>query len=284
MTRPRELPAFSVVLPVYCGDEPKHLDEAIESLFTQTIPPTEVIVIEDGELTEQLYSVLAHWEEKYTSIIHRTSNKSNRGLSRSLIRGVNEASNDLVARMDADDVCINNRFEKQLKYLTDHEDVDVVGGYIQEFSTDEYLEHSIRKVPTSHDEIHRMARFRNPMNHVTVLFRRDSVLKVGNYRPVDRMEDYDLWVRMLLNKAKFANLPEILVKVRGGSKMYTRRGGLEYAQEEIRMQREFYSWGFTNRRQFVRNVLLRTGIRLVPNSIRGTVYRTFARSAGRFEQ
>lgn len=277
MTESRDFPPFSVVLPVYAGDDPGYLNEAIESTLSQTVMPSELVIVEDGDLTEQLYGVLNRWKQQYSSVVRRTYNESNRGLSRSLIKGVNKASHEYVARMDADDICLEDRFEKQLQYLTENDTVDVLGGYIREFSTDESTAETIREVPTTHAEIQQMAKFRNPMNHVTVLFRRESVIRAGNYRPVDRMEDYDLWVRMLLNGATFANIPDVLVRVRGGPEMYSRRGGLEYAREEIRMQREFRSWDFTNQVQFYRNLLLRTGLRFVPNTIRGNIYKLFAR-------
>jgi glycosyltransferase involved in cell wall biosynthesis len=268
---------FSVVLPVYQGDNPEHLEEAISSTLDQTVMPSELLIVEDGDLTSQLYTILDRWGQRHPIVVRRICNDSNRGLSRSLIKGVERASNEHVARMDADDVCVQNRFEKQIKYLTHDDSVDVVGGYIREFSADESDGENIRIVPTDHEEIRKMARFRNPMNHVTVMFKRDQVLSVGNYRPVNRMEDYDLWVRLLLDGATFSNIPDVLVNVRAGDEMYSRRGGLEYAREELRMQREFYSWEFISLFQFFRNLFLRTGLRFVPNTLRGLVYEQFAR-------
>lgn len=271
-------PPFSVILPVYRGDHSEYVEEAISSTLNQSVMPSELLIVEDGTLTSQLYSILDRWEKRHPEIIRRISNNSNRGLSRSLIKGVEQASYELIARMDADDVCESDRFEKQIQFLTDNNSVDVVGGYIREFSGQKSGGENVRVVPTDHKGIQDMARFRNPMNHVTVMFRRNQVLDVGNYRPVDRMEDYDLWVRLLLEGSKFANISEVLVNVRAGSKMYSRRGGLEYAREEIRMQREFYQWGFTNRLEFWRNLFLRTGLRFLPNTLRETIYRNFART------
>lgn len=271
-------PPFSVVLPVYSGDHPEHLEQAISSTLDQTVMPSELVIVEDGVLTNQLNTILNQWEQRHSDVVRRVCNDSNRGLSQSLKKGVEQASYDHVARMDADDVCVKDRFEKQIKYLIHHDSVDVVGGYIREFSADEPDGKRIRVVPTDHDEIREMARFRNPMNHVTVMFRRNKVLSVGNYRPVDRMEDYDLWARLLLSGATFANIPSVLVKVRAGDQMYARRGGLEYAREELRMQRDLYSWGFISKLEFCRNLLLRTGLRVVPNRIRGKVYESFARN------
>lgn len=154
---------------------------------------------------------------------------------------------------------------------------DIVGGYIEEFDSDPDNPVAKREVPTTHEEIKKMARFRSPMNHGTVMFDKQSVLSAGNYRVVDRMEDYDLWVRMLITGATFANIPHVLVKARAGEEMYGRRGGWEYAREEIRTQVEFYRQGFTSFPVFMVNILTRTALRLIPNRVRGMIYKVIAR-------
>jgi glycosyltransferase involved in cell wall biosynthesis len=270
-------PQFSVVLPVYRGDEPRYLDVAIESLASQTLTPDEVVVVEDGPLTGELAATLAEWSEKFPGTFRRCRHESNRGLSVALRTGVEAAAHDFVARMDSDDVSVPKRFETQLDYLMDYPRTDVIGGYIAEFSTDSSDIDALRKVPLEHDAIRRQARFRSPMNHGSVIFRRDRVLDVGNYQPVDRMEDYGLWVRLLLDGAAFANVPEVLLKVRAGSKLYSRRGGWEYAREEMRIHTEFYYWGFTTLPVFLFNIVSRTTLRLLPNRLRGLAYRLFAR-------
>lgn len=272
-------PEFSVVLPVYRGDEPQHLDVAIKSLASQTVLPTEVVVVEDGPLTEGLSKTLEEWSEAFPGVFRRCRHESNQGLSVALRTGVKEATHDLVARMDSDDVSVSERFETQLEYLLDYPETDVVGGYIAEFSNDPSDIDALRTVPLEHDAIRQHARFRSPMNHGSVMFRRDSVLDVGNYRPVDRMEDYGLWVRLLLDDATFANIPEVLLKVRAGSELYGRRGGREYAREEIRIQTDFYRWGFTTLPVFLFNVLSRTTLRLVPNCVRALMYQSVARES-----
>lgn len=275
----KHYPEFSVVLPVYRDDEPRHLDTAIESLASQTVSPTEAVVVEDGPLTEGLSETLDTWSEAFPGVFRRCRHESNRGLSVALRTGVEAATHDLVARMDSDDVSVPERFETQLEYLLDYPETDVVGGYIAEFSSDPSDIDALRTVPLEHDTIRRHARFRSPMNHGSIMFRRDPVLNVGNYRPVDRMEDYGLWVRLLLDGATFANIPEVLLKVRAGSELYGRRGGWEYAREEMRIQTDFYRWGFTTLPVFLFNVLCRTTLRLVPNRIRRLAYQLLARES-----
>ncbi|WP_236039481.1 glycosyltransferase [Haloarcula salinisoli] len=274
---PEKHPSFSVVLPVYHGDDPQHFNKAVESLASQTVIPDEVVVVEDGPLTDSLERILSDWSTEFPGNFRRCRHESNKGLSVALRTGVKAASNDLVARMDADDLSVEDRFETQLQFLIDNPETDVVGGYIAEFSSDPSDISALRKVPHQHDAIRRKARFRSPMNHGSVMFRRDSVLQVGNYRSVDRMEDYGLWVRLLLSGATFRNIPKVLLKVRAGNQLYDRRGGWEYAREELRLQTEFYRWGFTSLPIFILNVSFRSVLRLIPNRVRRLVYQQLAR-------
>lgn len=272
-----DIPPFSVLLPTYAGDDPAELNLAIKSCFDQTLVPDEVIVVEDGPLTDALGALLDEWQDRHPDDLRRHAIPENTGLGNALREGVQACDNDLIARADADDLNVPNRFERQLTYLRQRPDVDAVGGYIAEFVNDPDEPERIREVPTDHEAIRRKARFRSPMNHGTVLFRRKAVLSAGNYRPVIRMEDYDLWVRMLLDGATFSNLPEVLVKVRAGPGMAARRGGLEYARAECRRQVEFYQRGFTSLPVFLFNVATRVPLRFLPNRVRAAIYRHAAR-------
>lgn len=268
---------ISVILPTYRGDTASELAAAIDSLANQTLLPEEVVIIKDGPLTDGLKSVIAKKVEEFPTSIRTHRIEENEGLGNALRTGVTASSNDIVARMDADDISVPSRFEYQATFLRENRDVDIVGAYIEEFDSDLNEPIARREVPTDHDSIEKMARFRSPMNHATVMFDKGSVLDAGNYRAVDRMEDYDLWVRMLLNDATFANIPDVLVKARGGKRMYRRRGGMEYAREEIRTQIEFYRRGFLPFHLFLFNILTRVTIRFLPSRVRGVIYESFTR-------
>lgn len=268
---------FSVLLPTYAGDEAAHLDTAIRSCFEQTRTPEELLVVEDGPLTAELNRTLERWQERYPDVVRRHALDENTGLGNALRVGVRTCSTPLVARLDADDRNVLTRFERQYEFMREHPDVDIVGGYIAEFTVDPDSPVAHREVPTDHDDIERMARFRSPMNHGTVMFRRDAVLAAGNYRPVTRMEDYDLWVRLLCNGAQFANIPAVLVDVRAGDELSGRRGGVEYACAEIRRQREFYRRGFTTTPVLLFNLVTRVPLRFLPNRLRHVVYARLAR-------
>lgn len=269
---------ISVVLPTYRGDTSDELAQAIESLANQTIMPEELYIVKDGPLTNDLESVIDKKASKFPSTIRMHQIDENQGLGNALRVGVENCSYDTVARMDADDISVPSRFERQIGFLNENPDIDIVGGYIEEFDTDPDYPIARREVPPTHEGIEQMARFRSPMNHATVMFNKEAVLHAGNYRAVDRMEDYDLWIRMLIDGATFANIPEVLVKVRAGEEMYGRRGGWEYAREEIRTQTEFYRRGFIPLPVFLFNIFTRTFLRLMPDTIRGEIYQRISRT------
>lgn len=268
---------FSVVLPTYANDDPEELGTAIRSVVDQTRRPDEILIIKDGPLSQELEETVELFETEQPSVVRSIQIPTNRGLGNTLRTGVEEAAHEYVARMDADDISVPTRFEQQMDFLAANPDVDIVGGYIDEFESDPGNPVARREVPTDHQKVKQMARFRSPMNHGTVIFNKRAVLEAGNYRPVDPMEDYDLWVRMLLDDATFANIPEVLVNVRAGEELYRRRGGWEYAREEFRTQAEFYKRGFTSLPVFLFNTASRGGLRLMPNTLRECVYRLIAR-------
>lgn len=270
---------FSVLLPTYGGDDATELEQSLRSCFEQTVPPSELLVVEDGPLSDELTETLTEWEKRYPERLRRLRIPENRGLGNALKTGVQECTYSLIARHDSDDVNVQTRFEKQITHFSEHPDVDIVGGYIGEFSEDPSAVETVREVPANHEDIESMARFRSPMNHGTVMFRKDAVLSAGNYRAVTRIEDYDLWVRMLCSGATFANIPEILVKVRAGAGLTERRGGIEYARADVRRQVEFYRRGFIGLPVFAFNVVSRVGLRFLPNRLRRHVYRVFARES-----
>jgi glycosyltransferase involved in cell wall biosynthesis len=268
---------ISTVITTYRGDDADELSEALDSIFNQTLPPAEVVLVEDGLITPDIESTITHFQHKYSDSFSTISLETNRGQGYARRVGIESVSHDLVAMMDADDISVPERFDYQIEYLNQHPEIDVVGGYIAEFGIDKHSPHAVRRVPLKPDEIASKARFRAPLNQTTVMARRDAILDAGNYRDVDRMEDYDLWGRMLSNGSTLANIPEILAKVRGGDAMYSRRGGWEYAREEIRLQRQFRNIGFVSLPVALANLCIRVPIRLLPNRLRAAIYSRFLR-------
>lgn len=273
---PDNRPAFSVVLTTYARDDPDELDSAIDSVLDQTVPPDEVLVVEDGPVPDAIDDVLRRHRSVHPETVAVERLPQNRGQGPARQHGIERVSHGVVGLMDADDIAVRNRFERQLDFLVTHPEVDVVGSHLAEFDEDFRDPHSVRKVPTFPEEITRWGRRRNPMNQTTVMGRRDAFLDVG-YRDVLRMEDYDLWGRMLASGKTLANIPEALVLARAGE-MYERRGGLEYAREEFRLQREFMRIGYIGPLRAGLNLTFRVPVRFLPNQVRAWIYKRFLRS------
>lgn len=268
---------FSVLIATYEGDDSTDLERAIRSVIDQTVQPDEVVVVEDGPLTPELDGILEDLTAKYPSLLRRTSLSRNRGLGAALNHGVEVCSHEWVARMDSDDIAVPNRFERQLKYINEHPETDIVGGYIGEFPEDPTTIEAVREVPVTPEEVRSAARIRCPLNHPTVLFRRSAVLDVGNYRPLRSMQDYDLWMRMLAAEHTLANIPAVLVRCEAGEDLFDRRGGLAYIRTETRLQYDFLRLGVISLPVFVLNICARVPLRILPNGVRSVVYRTFLR-------
>lgn len=268
----------SVVVPVHYDSNQAHVDDSLSSIFSQTLPPDEVIVVKDGSgENPDLNRCLRDWEQNESEVTV-TEIEEKHTLGYALQTGLEEASNELIARMDSDDICRQNRFEKQLHHLESHPEVDVLGGYVEEFRDDPGSPHSLKKVPLSAEDVVRTSKYRCPVNHPTVMYRKSSVLSVGGYKDMNGLEDYDLWLRMLDDGCVVENLSEVLVSVRADESLYARRGGTEYFKKELNLFVESYRRGQISAVQLLANVVLRAPVRLVPNSIRERIYSRFLRS------
>ena len=270
---------FSLLVSVYDGDRADHLRRAFRSAVDdQTVPPDQVVIVQDGPVREELAQCLAELAAASPVPVTIVRLERNLGLGPALDRGIAAAWHDVVARMDADDVAMPHRFEVELPLIRD---ADLVGAGLLEFVDDTDDVVGQRIPPTDPDRIQRYARLADPFNHPTVVYRRQAVLAAGGYGDLPLMEDYALFARMLGNGARAINVAEPLVFYRVGSTAFKRRGGARLFRSELRLQREFRRDGFTSAPEYVRNVLLRGGYRLIPWWFRRAVYRPFAvRHAG----
>lgn len=255
----------------YNNDNPVFLDEAFQSLLNQTSPASEIVLIQDGPVADSLSQVVAKWTGLLP--IRNLVNSENLGLGKSLALGIQECRYDIVARMDADDICHPTRFEKQVNYLQEHPNIDVVGSWIAEFEEDVDNVVSFRILPASHEQLLSFSKKRCPLNHPTVVYRKKSILAVGNYDQFKNQQDYHLWVRLLNAGYKIANIPEALLYMRISSSLFRRRGGWKYFMIEWEVQRDFLRMGFINLYEFIRNVTMRGIVRLVPNGLREKIYK-----------
>ena len=269
-TRP-ELP-FSLLLPVYAGDRADFLRRAfVSSVNEQTLPPDDVVVVQDGPLPASLNKLCDELAATSPVPVNLVRLERNVGLGPALDHGLEACAHDVVARMDADDVSRPQRFEMQLPLIADG--ADIVGSALMEFVDDVDEVVQVRVPPLNADWIRSAVRFRDPFNHPTVVYRRSMVQKVGGYQDLPLMEDYLLFARMLAEGAVPANVAEPLVYYRIGAGAYARRGGTALLRSEWALQRRFLELGITNRVEFARNIVVRGGYRLVPEPMRRVAYR-----------
>ena len=262
---------FSVLMSVYFKEDPKCLKEALKSILNQTVMPSEIVCIKDGQLGAKLDKVLEEFVKSYENMFKFVEFKKNQGLGTALREGVKNCTYDVIARMDTDDIAISTRFEKELKAMTEL-NLDIVGSNIAEFdgSIDNII--SKRIVPEIDNSIKNYAKKRNPFNHMTVMYKKEAVLKVGNYQDFLWFEDYNLWIRMIMSGAKMHNIQECLVYARTGANMFERRGGIKYIRQEYKAHQKMLEYKFISHKEFLRNIILRSSVRLLPNRLRGLIY------------
>lgn len=267
---------FSILMSVYAKEQPQYLAAALESLCKCETRIHEVVLVEDGPLTQPLRDVIDAYRDRLP--LYSVQLPVNQGLGPALTAGLKACSTAWVARFDTDDLVQSHRFECQISCLRDHPDVDICGGWIREFDVDPQSEAGrVRRVPLSHANIAAYARSRNPFNHMTVMFRRDVALAAGGYGNEPMYEDYALWVRMLQHGARAMNVPDVLVLARTGSAMFARRGGWKYLASEWSMQRTFLRAGFIGPIRFLINLAIRLPVRLFPNGLRRFIYERLLR-------
>lgn len=267
---------FSVLLSLYIRESPAVLYQSLVSIFNQTLPPDEVVLVKDGPLTVELENVLEEFQLRF-AVLKFVSLSQNRGLGEALNEGLKYCSYELIARMDTDDIAKPHRFQKQVEVFDKHQDIDVCSSWIEEFEGVTSNVTSTRKLPEEHHLILEYAKKRCPINHPAAMFRKSSVLKAGGYKHFPLFEDYYLWMRMLMNGAKFYNIQESLLYFRFSPEMFKRRGGWKYAMDELHFQQMMKQEHFISTFEFLRNVAIRFSTRIIPNSWRTFIYKKMLR-------
>ncbi len=267
---------FSVCMSVYKNDNTEYLKNAIESVLNQTIKPSEIIVVIDGPVPQKLKSLLNEFES--AGQIRTVPLAKNRGLGNALRIAVSEAKNNLIARMDSDDIALPDRFEKQLLCFEGDKDLSIVGGSITEFIYTPDNVVASRVCPSTDKEIKKFMKLRCGFNHMTVMFKKTEVLKAGNYQDWHFNEDYYLWLRMMQQGCKFKNLEDVLVNVRVGQDMYARRGGWKYFKSEYLLQKYMWKQKIIGLSQFSYNIMGRFVVELLmTNNMRAYVFQKLLR-------
>ena len=269
---------FSVLMSVYIKEKADYFNECMESLLKQTVQPNEIVIVQDGPVSVEIDEAIINYKKKYPGLLKIIPLKQNKGLGLALAEGIKNCTYELIARMDTDDIANLERCKKQLEFLNKHLDISVVGGQIEEFIGVPSNVVGRREVPLTDMEIKKYIRKRCPFNHMTVMFRKSDIMKAGNYQDWFWNEDYYLWIRLLILGVKFANLPDVLVKVRTGPDMYQRRGGKEYFMSEKNIQKLMLENDIIGFPRYLFNVSERMILQvLMPNWLRGIIFRKFAR-------
>ncbi|MBQ8337897.1 MAG: glycosyltransferase [Oscillospiraceae bacterium] len=265
---------YSVLMSVYHREKAEFLRKSVESIFAQSILPDEFVLVIDGPVGKELFCEIESLKKRFE--IKCVELAENVGLGRALNFGLSHCKNEIVARMDSDDIAKLDRMEKQLD-LMQKNDADIVSAAVLEFKETPDDAQKVRSVPQSHDEIMGFLKKRNPFNHPAVVYKKSVIENAGGYMDYEFFEDYELFARILSKGAKSANVAEPLVFMRTGSGMYSRRGGVDYVKSINRFYRKMRALGFCSLRETVFCQLPRVIIALLPTAVRKFVYQKFLR-------
>lgn len=270
-------PSFSVLMSVYAKDNPDWVAQALDSVLANTRSPAEIVLVQDGPVPEAICRVLADYAGKYPQI-KRVLLEQNMGLGLALQKGLEACSHELVARMDADDISLPDRFEKQLNRFAEEPGLAVLGGAIEEIDGDTLQPVALRRVPCSDAECKKFLKTRCPFNHMTVMFKKSFILQAGNYQSFHLMEDYYLWARCAAKGYVFGNLSDIILRARVNAAMYGRRGGWKYFKSNQALSGQLRRLGLISWPGYLFNICVRFIVQvLMPNHVRAWFYRHMLR-------
>lgn len=267
---------FSVAMSIYKSDVPEYLRIALESLLVQTRVPDEIVLVADGPVPAELENVVKSLDYGSTELTYLPQ-PENRGLGEALRIACEHCKYDYIARMDSDDICLPDRFEKQMRVFEEDPTVDMVGGMITEFVGEPDVVVSSRLLPLDHEGIYKMMETRCGVNHVTVIMKKQALMAAGNYSGRFRQEDYYLWARMMKLGARMQNIPDVVVNVRSGVDQFARRGGLRYFSQHMKVFRYMYHEGLISRSVLMKNYVLRFAQATFPARLRTWVYQYLLR-------
>jgi glycosyltransferase involved in cell wall biosynthesis len=268
------LQKFSVIMSVYHKDSPQHFINAVDSIVNQVCKPAQIVIAVDGPVGMALESSIN--EVSRLPIIDVIRMKKNMGSGAIKRIAIEKVLHPIIAIMDSDDISVPTRFETQLLSLSDNY-TEVVGGWIREFRVSPGDTRKIRKVPTCINQIKRFAKWRNPINHVSLMFTKNCYDRAGGYPSSRYCEDWELVVQMLLADSKIKNIPEVLVHVRAGTDMIIRRKKTGHLNAELALFHKFYKYKFILLHELILNILLRLIFSILPYGFTDYFYKVFLR-------
>lgn len=268
---------YSVLMSLYKKENPQYLCLAIDSMLNQTVKPNEIIIVEDGPLTDELYQVVHNYQTKYPNIFKRVVNKKNIGLGLALNRGIKVCKNELIARMDTDDISKPTRCEKQLKRFEKNPELSIVGTWVDEFYKTPDKVVSTRKVPTQNKEIYEFAKRRSAFNHPAVMYRKSKVIENGGYSNLRRNQDIDLFGRMMFHGCMAENIGEALLFFRSNDDLAKRRKSWENTKSYIHTIKRFWEIGYASFSDYLLVLVAQSGMFILPVKLQHWVYKRFLR-------
>lgn len=268
---------YSVFMSVYHKEKPEYLKQAIESIQAQTLPTDDFVLVCDGPLNDALDAVIAKKQQEMGKTLNVVRLAKNGGLGNALNEGIKHCKNELVARMDSDDIAYQDRCEKQIAVFYKHSEVSICSGIVEEFTSTPDVVDAKRVPPEAHEEIVEFAKKRNPFNHPCVMYKKSVVEAVGSYQDFYLLEDYYLWLRMLMAGYQGYNIQEPLLHMRAGSDMYLRRAGWKYAKTQVKLFKFMKEQGFIGEGQYIKSCVIRSGSALAPNWLRKLMFEKVLR-------
>lgn len=267
------MPKFSVLMSLYVKERPEYFKESLDSVLNQTVRPSQIVIVKDGPLTEDLEFVLKSFVSEEPDLYTIVPLVQNQGLGLALREGLLHCNYELVARMDTDDICRKDRFELQLKEFEADPDLDICGSHVLEFEGTIDNVVAKRTVPLTDSEIKKYQKRRDAFNHPVVMFRKSKVLESGSYQNCPLMEDTYLWVNMFLHNAKAKNIDDFLLYFRVGKDMFERRGGWRYYKKYKQGRKMVYQTGYISWWDYHYTVLVQFVVDLMPNKLRGIIFK-----------
>lgn len=266
---------YSVLMSVYYKESPEYLRTSMDSIQRQSVPTNDFVVVCDSPLDPELDAVLQEEQEKFgNNALHIHRLEKNGGLGNALNEGLKICQNELVARMDSDDISRPDRCEKQLRVFEQNPEIDFTSGTISKFETDPKVPSGERHLPVTNEKIIKFSKKRNPMNHVAVMLKKSAVESAEGYKETFHLfEDYYLWVRMLRKGLRTQNIPDVIVDVRTPADMYLRRGGKEYVKTMMTFQKWLRSTGWTSELDFLTGAVPHAVVCAMLNGLRKLIYQ-----------
>lgn len=268
---------YSVLMSVYSGVRPHELEAAIDSILNQTMPTDDFVIVEDGPVSSKLEEVILKAVAKRPGVIHLEKLDHNCGTGIAKKYGLSFCKHELIANQDADDISFPDRCEKQVKAFREHPETDVISGTVYEFVGSPKRVTAARELPTEPDELKEFARKRNPINNPCVMYRKGVIEKAGGFQDFYLLEDYFLYIRILLAGGVLRNLKEPILYMRAGDEMYKRRGGKKYAEAQKKLFRYMLDHDFITKQEYRKSVMIRTLSAMAPAGLRKAMFKRFNR-------